>query len=393
MRIGDFNIASFLGAIENEVESLAGGGAAGQSAQALALGSSGELLPGQERTIPNDDSMPDFYQGQTNGCGTTSLAMIMSYLGVPETQGDIDAAIRRADIFTNPTDILDFARSKGLSAEGYNHGSLDQLKGFIDQGIPCQALIDVTGDGNPANMHYVAVVGYGKDSSGNPYVKIHDPATGQTTDVPESQFEKQWSNTPFGFDHYFNAFAPGGTQLPPSNFDGIEGTLAAADGLTNVTNGFERLVHPNNVGDFVHGLFQVPGGVVEGIGGAVGTGIELGADWLKNATKDIPVLGSIVAPISDVLHGVGAGVGDVFRGVGSAIDDIGGAFGSLFSGDFGGFFGGLFNGAGSLFSGLFNGVGDVLGGVAQGFGDAVSSVGNAISSGISAVGDFLGSIF
>ena len=54
--------------------------------------------------------MPDYYQGQTNGCGTTSLAMIMSYLGIPETQGDIDGAIRRMDIFTSPTDILDFAR-------------------------------------------------------------------------------------------------------------------------------------------------------------------------------------------------------------------------------------------------------------------------------------------
>src|SRR5438270_11413614 len=69
--------------------------------------SASELLPGQEHTIPNDDSMPDYYQGQTNGCGTTSLAMIMSYLGIPETQADIDGAIRRMDVFTNPTDILD----------------------------------------------------------------------------------------------------------------------------------------------------------------------------------------------------------------------------------------------------------------------------------------------
>jgi hypothetical protein len=396
MRIGDlstfnpFDVSNDLNAAESLIQALVPQAGGDNTAAAAA---NHDLAPGQEVTIPNDNSMPDYNQGQTNGCGTTSLAMIMSYLGVPETQGDIDSSIRRADVFTSPTDILDFARSKGLEAEGYNHGSLDEMKSFIDKGIPCQALIDVTGDGNPSNMHYVAVVGYGKDADGNAYVKIHDPATGTTKDVPEADFEKMWSNTPLGFDHYFNAFAPAGTDLPPSRFDGIEGTLAAADGLTNITNNFDRLIHPHDVGDFVHGMFGLPAGIVETVGGGIGTGIELGADWLKNATKDIPVLGSIVAPFSDVLHGVGAGVGDIFRGVGSAVDNVGNAFSNLFHGDFGGFFGSLGSAAGDVIGGAASAVVDVAKGVGNAVGDAASAVGNAVGDAASAVGNFIGSIF
>src|SRR5438067_1554671 len=113
MRIGDlgnfnaFNVGDDLNLAESLLQAIlpqTNNGAA-------AAGGGEELAPGQERTIPNDDSMPDYNQGKTNGCGTTSLAMIMSYLGVPESQGDIDSAIRRADVFTSPTDILDFARS------------------------------------------------------------------------------------------------------------------------------------------------------------------------------------------------------------------------------------------------------------------------------------------
>jgi uncharacterized protein YvpB len=392
MRIdGNFNLSSLFNIagdnpVERLFESVFGGPADVQAYR-------GELAPGQEVTIPNETSMPDYNQGQTNGCGTTSLAMIMTYLGVPMTQGDVDSAIRRVDVFTSPTDILDFARANGLSAEGYNHGSLDEMKGFLDKGIPCQALITADGSGDMGEMHYVAVVGYGKDASGNDYVKIHDPATGKTTDVPQAQFEKEWGSTPLGFDHYFNAFAPGGTQLPPSRFDGIEGTLAAADGLTNVTNNFDRLIHPHSVGDFVHGMFGLPGGIVETIGGGIGTGIELGANWLKTNTKNIPVLGDIVAPFADIVGGVGAGIGDLSRGIGSAWDHVGGAFGSLFKGDFGGFFGGLFNAGGDVLGGVFGAAGDVLSGVGKAVGDVASSVGNAVSSAVSAVGDFFSSIF
>src|SRR5689334_22772778 len=77
-----------------------------------------------ETRLPHDGTMPLYDQGNTNGCGTTSLAMIMSYLlGRPVTQAEVDHAIRRMDVFTSPRDMIEFAQANGLAAAGYNHGS------------------------------------------------------------------------------------------------------------------------------------------------------------------------------------------------------------------------------------------------------------------------------
>src|SRR6185436_14787268 len=45
-----------------------------------------------------NDTMPFLDQGTTNGCGTTSLAMITSYLtGRPISQAQVDHEVRRMD--------------------------------------------------------------------------------------------------------------------------------------------------------------------------------------------------------------------------------------------------------------------------------------------------------
>src|SRR5262249_27737635 len=126
-------------------------------------------------TLPNVGNMPYFDQGTANACGTTSLAMIMSYLGVPETKDQIDAEIRRWNTFTSPEDLVDFARSKGLEAEGYNNGSWEDVKSQIDQGHPVQCMIQADydyGDGTAIHgQHYVAITGYGTDpTTGEEYV-------------------------------------------------------------------------------------------------------------------------------------------------------------------------------------------------------------------------------
>jgi len=79
--------------------------------------------PASETQLPNVANMPFFQQGSSNGCGTTSLAMVMTYLGVPETKAQIDAVIRQLDIFTSPEDMTAFATSHGLQAQGYNNGA------------------------------------------------------------------------------------------------------------------------------------------------------------------------------------------------------------------------------------------------------------------------------
>src|SRR5581483_11886772 len=93
--------------------------------------------PASEQLLPHVASMPFDAQGSSNACGTTSLAMVMSYLGVPETKEAIDAVIRRMDIFSSPEDLVDFAREHGLQGQGYNNGSWGDIETFVGRGEPC----------------------------------------------------------------------------------------------------------------------------------------------------------------------------------------------------------------------------------------------------------------
>lgn len=338
-----------------------------------------------EHHLPNVDQMPWLDQGSANACGTTSLAMILSYLlGRPVTKDEIDSAIRRWDTFSSPNDLLEFARGLGVAAEGYNNGTWEEVKGMIDKGYPVQAMIqaDYTyPDGSSVSgQHYVAITGYGTDpTTGEEYVLFHDPNLGddpstpnvnegQEMRLPLSEFKKMWDNVGFGFHNYFMAFGPPGADLPPGRNDGVEGVLGTLDGVTNITNGLSRIFEPDSVGGFFHGIFEVPGGIIQTIGCGVGGAISLGGQWLNGVVEDVPVLENIVQPFGDIVDGIGSAVGDIFNGFGEAFDSVGGAFEDLFDGDVGGFFGGLWDGITDIGGGIVDAVGDFFSGV----GDAIS---------------------
>jgi len=339
--------------------------------------STSALTAGGTTTLPNVGNMP-YYVQKGNSCGTTTLAEIMSYLGVPMTQADVDKGIRRMNTFTAPDDMIEFARDHGLEAEGYNNGTWEEVKSMIDAGHPVQAMVNgndsVSVNGGSESfsvdgLHYIAITGYGTDAAtGEEYVIYHDPNRGTEQRMSVSDFEKMWGDVPGGFDNYFVAYGGPNANLPPGRDDGIESTLGVLNGVTNVTNGLDRIFCPDSFGGFLHGIAQVYGGVFQTVGSFVGGLFQLGAGWLSNAVEGIPVLENIVQPITDIVNGFGAVIGDVFNGFGEAWDSVGGAFESLFDGDVGGFF-----------EGLGDAVGDVVGGVVDAVGDAVDAVGDAVS--------------
>jgi len=337
--------------------------------------------------IPNADRMPFYDQQGTQGCGTTSLSMVLEYYGVHVSREDIDAAIRRGDNFLGSSvdDIIEFARDHGVQAEGYNNGTWEELKSMIDGGHPVMVSVDGDGSGTaadgssqslPDGRHLLVITGYETDpATGKEYVLYHDPNYGDdpTTAAKEGgelrmsvdDFKEAWGAETFGVKNYFIAFGPG---LPPGRNDGVEGALGVHAGATNISNGFDRIFSPDCFGSFVHGLFQAPGGIIQTVGCGVGALFQVGSNWLHGAVEGIPVLENLVQPFADVFGGVGAAVADVFNGIGEAFDDIGGAFENLFDGDVGGFV-----------EGVGEAVGDVVGGVADAVGDAVDAVGDAVS--------------
>jgi hypothetical protein len=336
-------------------------------------------------SLPNSGSMPHYRQ-VGNACGTTTLAEIMSYLGVHMEQKDIDPSIRRmGGMFTAPDDMINFARDHGLSAEGYNNGSWDQVKNMIDMGCPVQAFVEgdssvnVTDNGNPGKfsvdgMHYIAITGYGTDpTTGEQYVTYHDPNRDDGDQrMSVSDFQKMWDNTPFNYHDYFIAYGKNGTHLPAGNNDGIEAVQTGADGITNLTNGLNRIYSPDGVGSFLRAFPEISGGLSQTIGGGVGGGMQIAGNWINNEVNGVPVLKQFVQPFGDVLSGAGAVIGDIGNGVGKSYDDFGSAIESLTHGNFGDFA-----------SGIASSVADPVEGVVDSLGDAAKSVGHAVEDAFS----------
>ena len=321
---------------------------------------------------PTGNVMPFYDQGDSNGCGTTSLSMILKYFGVDIPREQIDQVIRRTDLSlgSTPGDLIEFARDHGLAAEGYNNGSWEQVKSLVDQGCPCMASI-ANGSGG---RHLIVITGYETGPDGTERVLYHDPelgdengVAGQEQSMSLDDFKAKWGENTFGVTNYFMAFGAAGTDLPKGTDKGAEGALGTVAGAANVVNGFDRIFSPDGVGCVLHGIPQFFGGLVQTAGCGVGALLQTGASWLGDQVNGIPVLQNIVQPFTDLVGGAGACVADLFNGVGEACDSIGGAFEALGNGDLSGFA-----------SGLGDAAGDVVGGAADAVGDAVDAVGDAI---------------
>ena len=376
--------------------------------------------PATEELLPSVASMPFELQGSANACGTTSLAMVMSYLGVPETKEAIDSVIRRLDIFSSPEDLTGFARGLGLQAQGYNHGAWPDVEADAVRSAPSILLINADysyPDGSSiSGFHYVVVTGHGVDpANGQRYAVLHDPNFGSDMVLYEADLITMGNNVGWGFADYYMVFATSGDPLPPGNSDGVQGALGALEGVTSITNGLMNIIEPTSVGGMVHGLVQLLGGIVGGIISAAGGLLQVAGQWLHGAVAGIPVLRNIVQPIADIIDGIGAVLGDIGNGIGSVITDLGAglgkaiddlvnglaavgrslnsAFGSLAKGDLGGFLTGLGGALGGLVESLGSAVSDAADAVGNALGDAANAVGSAVSDAADAIGNALSDLF
>jgi hypothetical protein len=108
-------------------------------------------------------------QGETNACGTTSLAMILDFWAghagaCPRTQ--IDAEIRRAEVGTSPTRLVGWARAHGLRAAATNHAGWEGLRPWLDRGVPVQLLVENGAAAGAGHLHFVVALGYTCDATG-----------------------------------------------------------------------------------------------------------------------------------------------------------------------------------------------------------------------------------
>src|SRR5262249_47481692 len=142
---------------------------------------------------------------------------------------------------------------------------------------------------------------------------------------------------------------PKGTDLPSSRVDSNADASALDTAKSDVTNGWDRMTDPDNVGDEFQGAGEIVGSLGGFVGGGIGFGVWKLGSWFNDWTKDVPVLRNFVQPIGDVFQGVGEALGDlgnmwdnawvdVGNAAGNFVNHWGDAFGDLFHGDVGGFF-------------------------------------------------------
>ena len=347
------------------------------------------LNRGGAQYLPDASKMPYLDQNPTkNGCGTTCLAMAMTYLGAKRTREQIDRAIRRCGITTSPQDLIKYATKSGLLAKGYNKGTWEDVKAHIDLGHPCICYVypdyayPYPYSGTLGNAyHYLAICGYGVDpTNGESYAIFHDPKRGIVLNNVNPDFEASmvnfneiWNSVgwgPWKLHNYYIAVGsrfsewPGGVldDLRNARDDDAEGTLGVMEGAANVSNGICRLIFPKSFGDWIHGVFQLVGGIVQVVVCGIGAGIQALGLALQDLVDGVPVLQNIGGFVGNIVSGVGAAVSDIGNGVGNAVDDLGNALDDLLSGDVGGALGDTGQAVGDTVGGVIDAVGDVFSG-------------------------------
>lgn len=314
-----------------------------------------------------------------NACGTTTLSMILATRGlIPptlEAAKAVDDAVRRWGGFSAPDDLEKFAESKGLHSEGYNDQSFGDIKNHLGAGRSVMAMIN--GGSNP---HWIAIQNV-SEKNGQEFVTYADPADGATHTVTRQEFEAMWAkpmdsqggfvNGLMNYKNFIQVFDS--KPVPASNDFSIAYTQAAADGITDITNGgvdIGRVFTKGKIGGLISGPLGIVGGVVStalAIPGAVGRIVEMGGDKVLDWAKSKWNEGGFG---NKVLGGLGFVGGGILKGLGWGVKQIGNVVAKV-----GQKIGGAITKVGEK-------VGEVVNKVAEKVVDGVKKVGSAIASGV-----------
>ncbi len=269
---------------------------------------------------PNYGPCQVYLRGQkTCACGTTSLAYTLQYFGVDVSPDDVDEELRyhETDMFTDPIGIQEFAQAKGLNAEIFIDGTIEDIRYYTDQNIP--VLLDISntaGDPSIFNGHWVVALSVCQDEEaslgGVPQttVVIYNP-NGRQFGISPSHLYEYWNNLNIGNIQLWNRlYIPVTDQpLPPGNAGEISGELAIAQGLAEGGTGaqdiYDALRGEGN--GLVEGLVEVGGGVLAALVAFFGAMI--------GAQEDIPLIGGFLGATGEYIGDVSLAVSDITQAV------------------------------------------------------------------------------
>jgi hypothetical protein len=203
-----------------------------------------------------------------NSCGTCCLSAILGHFGMRSTQLEIDRDIRNANLFTAPDLLVGYARARGLEAVFRNHGSVGEITGLIDRGIPCVLLLDPDFR-KPLlerRLHYVAAIshrGEGEDFR----LGVYNP-WGLREEITGDELAGMWKGVQVGplvcWNAAYIAIGAAGTDLGPGRRSGARGINLLALSFANAVNGAVHLFRDRR---FAGGLCELAAAGPEGIAG------------------------------------------------------------------------------------------------------------------------------
>jgi hypothetical protein len=262
-----------------------------------------------------DEGCRVYLPGQRpNQCGTVCLAYIMRYFGITccgdheEAEPDcIDGEIRArwggvlgVDMYTEPIGIKKYAESRGLNAEVYVDGDLEEVRWFVDRGIP--VMLDICTFGGSTDIkddgHWVVVVSFCEVPQEFPagttktLIGIYCPHGRQFAITPE-RLEQFWGRMDLQeidfhlWDRLYIAISD--TQaLPPGNADKVQDELAMARGISTFMSGLDDLTE----GHLLDGLVRVGGGIAVALGAAM----SILYGWLGD---NVPLIGGMFSSFGE----------------------------------------------------------------------------------------------
>ena len=266
----------------------------------------GTAPSGARKLSANDLGVIPQNQGNTNACGTTSLANVMTHFGMPRTHEQIDGSIRPFDMFTAPDRLVDYANANGMRASMKNDASLDDLARMVDQGVPPMVLIDPdTGDN--FNLHYVTVTGYERGADGKiSDIVLADSAGGRRYSVDAEKFQQMWDNVKVG----------GLGMEIPSGLNNVMITAVPKDGRS-ITGGDGVTRKASDIQLPKSGFWSdLKSGVARGLSNI----LSLGAQGVEKTWQGIKWLGGVLGNAASAVGGF----------VSNAASAVGGFFKSIF---------------------------------------------------------------
>jgi ABC-type bacteriocin/lantibiotic exporter with double-glycine peptidase domain len=129
--------------------------------------------------------VPYFKQKKNHTCGPASIKMVFRFFGLHAREAELARVMKTKKEGTEHSGLIMIARKNGFYCYVHENASLNQVKHFIDLGLP--VIVNYL-EPDSEEGHYAVVVGYGLRR-----IVLNDPWNGKEFKIFLKDFEIRWN--------------------------------------------------------------------------------------------------------------------------------------------------------------------------------------------------------